>query len=146
MSWGTCYSGANNIYSDFPPIMNDGRNYANWQPGAVINEHIRKEAKITTNWQYRQYLCNNADAFIKYNQMSACDNCSANTAQYGNPLQASSNTPYLYKSTLDTARKVGYENSDLKNIYLSDVNLQARMVTPVISQAELLMSGTARAN
>ena len=44
MSWGTCYQGSNNIHFDFPPIMTDGRNFAKWQPGAVINENIRKES------------------------------------------------------------------------------------------------------
>ena len=42
MSWGTCYSASNNIHFDFPPIMNDGRNYASWQPVAVINNEIKK--------------------------------------------------------------------------------------------------------
>jgi hypothetical protein len=146
MSWGTCHSGSNNIYRDFPPIMNDGRNYANWQPGAVINEHIRTEAKIKTNWQYRQYLCNNADAFIKFNQQSACDDCGANTVQYAQQAQPTNNTPYLFKSGLDDTQKIGYENSDLKNLYLSDVKLQSRMVTPVFSQSELLIKGIPRAN
>ena len=36
MSWATCYAGSNNIHFDFPPIITDGRNYAKWQPGAVI--------------------------------------------------------------------------------------------------------------
>ena len=45
MSWGTCYAGSNNIHFDFPPIMADGRNYATWQPGAVINENITKKRK-----------------------------------------------------------------------------------------------------
>ena len=59
MSWGTCYAGSNNIYPDFPPIMNDGRNFANWQPGALINEYIRQEANIKSNWSYRNYLTKN---------------------------------------------------------------------------------------
>ena len=46
MSWGTCYQGSNNIHFDFPPIMMDGRNFAKWQPGAAINEKIRKERQI----------------------------------------------------------------------------------------------------
>ena len=151
MSWGTCYSGSNNIYRDFPPIMNDGRNYANWQPGAVVNERIRTEANIKTNWQYRQYLCNNADAFIKFNQQSACDNCCANTGQYGssagpNAQTTTNNTPYLFKSCLDDTQQIGYENSDLKNLYLSDISLQSRMVTPVFTQSEILMKGIPRAN
>ena len=33
MSWGTCFSGSNNIHFDFPPIMSDGRNFSSWQPG-----------------------------------------------------------------------------------------------------------------
>ena len=33
MSWGTCYSGSDNIHYDFPSIMNDGRLFTNWQPG-----------------------------------------------------------------------------------------------------------------
>ena len=41
MSWGTCYSGSNNIHFDFPPIMSDGRNFSKWQPGAKINEELR---------------------------------------------------------------------------------------------------------
>jgi hypothetical protein len=150
MSWGTCYSGSNNIYRDFPPIMNDGRNYANWQPGAVVNERIRTEANIKTNWQYRQYLCNNADAFIKFNQQSACDNCCANTGQYGSSTgqnaTTNNNTPYLFKSCLDDTQQIGYENSDLKNLYLSDISLQSRMVTPVFTQSEILMKGIPRAN
>ena len=27
MSWSTCYKGSNNIYSDFPAMMSDGRVY-----------------------------------------------------------------------------------------------------------------------
>mgnify|MGYP003649937933 FL=1 len=146
MSWGTCYTGSNNIHSDFPPIMNDGRNYTNWQPGAVINESIREQAQIKSNWNYRQYLSKNADAIIKYNQMSACGECCANTVQYGTGSPVSNNTPYLYKSCLDETKKYGYENSDLKNLYLSDVTLQSRMITPVISQSDLLYNGIPRAN
>ena len=126
--------------------MHDGRNYANWQPGGAVNEHIRKEANIKSNWEYRQYLSKNADALIKYNQESACDNCCANSSQYGNNVPVSNNSPYLFKSCLDTTQKFGYENSDLKNLYLSDITLQSRMVTPVISQPQLLMNGIPRAN
>ncbi len=154
MSWGTCYAGSNNIHSDFPPIMHDGRNYANWQPGAVINDTIKKEANIKSNWDYRNYLCKNADAIIQFNQLSACGDCCASTAQYTNGGNGgdsgnsgnSSNSPYLYKSCVDNTIKYGYESSDLKNLYLNDYSLQARMITPVISQSQLLEQGIARAN
>jgi hypothetical protein len=147
MSWGTCYAGSNNIHSNFPPIMHDGRNYAEWQPGAVINERIRKEANISSNWQYRQYLCNNANTIMEFNKLSAAGDCGANMAQYGSGEQPiSNNSPYLYKSNLDKTVKYGYENSDLKNLYLSDYELQSRMITPVFSQDQLLNQNIPRAN
>jgi len=136
MSWGTCYAGSNNIHFDFPPIMTDGRNYSKWQPGAQINEEIRKENNIKSNWQYRKYLTENADAVIRSNQLEACDECCYCPAlRTGEPI---SNTPFLYKSCMEKSQPYGYENSDLKNVYLSSYQLQARMVAPAITQEQLL--------
>ena len=146
MSWGTCYSGSNNIHFDFPPIMSDGRNYATWQPGAVINANIRKEQGIKTNWQYRKYLIHNADNIIKHNQMSACDQCCTCPIFSNNINVLSPTTPYLYKSCTDSTQPYGYENSDLKREYLSRYQLQCRMVTPVLSQEQLLQNGFQNAN
>lgn len=136
MSWGTCYAGSNNIHFDFPPIMSDGRNFTKWQPGAVINQQIREENSIKTNWQYRQYLTENANSIIKSNQIEACDECCYCPAlRNGEPI---SNTPFLYKSCMDKSQPYGYENSDLKNVYLTSYQLQARMVAPAITQEQLL--------
>ena len=131
MSWGTCYTGSNNIHFNFPPIMADGRNFASWQPDSVINEKIRQESGIKTNWQYRKYLMENADQIIKYNQLGACNECSS-TSNY-------SDEETLNKSNLVNSQPFGYENSDLKNSYLSRQQLQERMITPVITQDQLLM-------
>ena len=137
MSWGTCYSGSNNIHFDFPPIMADGRNFANWQPGAVINEKIRENAGITSNWQYRKYLMENADQIIKYNQLGACEQSSGGVVNYGGEEKLNG-SPFLYNSYLENSQPFGYENSDLKNSYLTRQPLQERMVTPVITQEQLL--------
>ena len=56
MSWGTCYSGSNNIHFNFPSMMSDGRNYTNWEPEVVIDKKIEQEQNIKSNMQYRQYL------------------------------------------------------------------------------------------
>jgi hypothetical protein len=138
MSWGTCYSGSNNIHFDFPPIMNDGRNYASWQPGSKISDDIRKDAGITTNWQYRKYMVENADSIIRRNQIEACDQCCACPAQYGTKQEGTQKTPYLYQSCKDKSQPYGYETSDLKNIYLSKYDLQCRMYTPVLTQDQLI--------
>ena len=129
MTWGTCYSGSNNIHFDFPPIMADGRNYATWQPGAVVNQQIKEQANIKTNWQFRKYLTENADEIIKYNQLEACDQCCSCPARYGNQKPIS-NSPYLYHSCTENTQPYGYENSDLKNLYLDEYQLQCRLETP----------------
>ena len=141
MSWGTCYSGSNNIHFDFPPIMMDGRNYANWQPGAVINEKIRQEANIKTNSDYRHYLINNADKIIKYNQLQSCDQCCSCPAVYNDGVQRNSGNPYLYKSCSDSSVPFGYESSDLKNEYLSRQQLETRLNVPLLTQEQMLKMG-----
>jgi hypothetical protein len=140
MSWGTCYTGSNNIHFNFPPIMADGRNFASWQPGAVINEKIRQESGIKSNWQYRKYLMENADQIIKYNQLGACEQSSGGVVNYGGEEKLNG-SPFLYNSYLENSQPFGYENSDLKSSYLSRQQLQERMVTPVITQEQLIMQG-----
>ena len=155
MSWGTCNSGSNNIHFDFPPIMADGRNYASWQPGGSRNADIRMKEKISTNWEYRQYLVNNATNIMQGNMMSACDQCCACPATYHSAVSHSrtvakdtltpdtlrSTVPFSYKSCLENKRPFGYETSDLKNMYLSEQQLEARMNTPVITQDQLIKGG-----
>ena len=140
MSWGTCNSGSNNIHFDFPPIMTDGRNYATWQPGAVVNEQIRSSAGIKSNWQYRKYLTENADTIIKGNQLEACDQCCSCPAMYGSG-QSVPQSPFLYKSCIDNSTPYGYENSNMKSAYLSEYQLQCRLTTPQLTQAQLLQGG-----
>ena len=133
MSWGTCYSGSNNIHFDFPPIMADGRNYSSWQPSAVINERIQKQENIKTNWEYRQYLTNNAKDIMKFNSQESCYDLglSSNISKTGGK---SENVPKLFQSTHD--QRYGYQQSDLKMPYLSREQLQSRMISPSIMVAQ----------
>ena len=39
--WQNCYSASNSIDFNFPPLMSDGRNWAQWQPDALVNERIQ---------------------------------------------------------------------------------------------------------
>jgi hypothetical protein len=133
MSWATCYSGSNNIHFDFPPIMADGRNFASWQPEAVVNNRIRQQENITTSWQYRQYLTNNASEIMKMNSYEACNEMGL-PSSYQTNSTPSSNVPYTFKSTFDTSKPgFGYCNSNLKTPYLSREQLQARMIAPSIT-------------
>jgi hypothetical protein len=133
MSWGTCYSGSNNIHFNFPPIMADGRNYASWQPDAIVNERIQQQEGIQTNWSYRQYLQQNGLQIMQYNNSEACNDLGLDPhVQTGKT--PSSNVPYKFRSTFDSSSPgFGYCNSDLKNSYISREQLNARLVSPSIN-------------
>lgn len=132
MSWQTCYNASNNIHFDFPPIMADGRNYASWQPEAVINKRIQKQENIHSNWAYRQYLTQHGLEIMKYNTMEVCNEMGLEE-HIETSKTPSTNVPLLYKSTFDSAKPgYGYCNSDLKNPYLSREQLQSRMISPSI--------------
>jgi hypothetical protein len=132
-NWGTCFSGSNNIHFDFPPIMEDGRTYSSWQPEAVINERIQKQEDIKSNWEYRNFLTNNALQIMKYNSMESCYvlglPCNVQTDK-----TPSDNVPYEFKSTFDNSTPgFGYQNSDLKRLYLTREQLNARLISPTFS-------------
>ena len=144
MSWGTCYSGSNNVHLDYPPLSSDGRNYTNWQPGAAVNNILRETNNIQSNWQYRQFLTHNASDVMKSNLIGACDACgyNLNVVKMKPTVGATKNTPFLFKSPWDQSKPYdGYENSDLKNIYLSRYDLQSRMMAPSLTQEQYLKGG-----
>ena len=132
MSWATCYSGSNNIHFNFPPIMADGRNFAQWQPDAAVNNRIQQKEGITNNWNYRQYLQQNGLQIMNYNTTEACYELGLDPhVQTGKT--PSDNVPYTFRSTFDTSRPgFGYCNSDLKNPYLSREQLNSRLIAPSI--------------
>lgn len=127
MSWATCN---NNKYSDFHPFMDDGRNFANWEPSNKISNNIKTKNNIKSNWEYRNFLVNNADSIIKQNQEEACGECCANNSYYSKNKTTSS--PYIYKSCSDKSQPIGYEGSNLKDIYISRQELHSKMVTPIV--------------
>ena len=144
---GTLGYHTNNQYNGFPPLMSDGRAItASYQPEAVLNNYLLKETGVTSNWEYRRYLTNQAKDIMKYNCIQ-----SANDAGYyrryindNGSKETSNSTPYIYSSYVDTNKPNGYETSDLKQIYLSREQLQARKVSPIITQEELLKARTQR--
>ena len=134
MSWGTCFSGSNNIHFNFPPIMQDGRTYASYQPEAVMNEKIQMQNNIRSNWNYRQFMTQNGLAIMSANTNEACNSLGL-SPHVSTDTTPSSNVPHIYRSTFDTQTPgFGYSTSDLKNPYLSRVELQSRMISPSVNQ------------
>jgi len=134
MSWATCYNASNNIHFNSPPLMSDGRNYANWNPACKQNNILMNKQKIQSNFEYRRFLINNGKSLMKSNTKQSFDNCGV--AQYGSPLYVDTNNgKYLYKSVRDGTQPYGYETSDLKNLYLTREQLQSKMNAPIMSQS-----------
>jgi len=130
--WQQCYSGSNNIHFDFPPIMMDGRNYATWQPEAVVNKRIQKAENIHSNWDYRQYMVHNGLEIMKFNTLQSCEVLGFNP-HYNVDTTPSSNVPYTFKNNFDTTKPgFGYRNSDLKDPYLTREQLNAQLISPSI--------------
>tara|TARA_Y100000992_G_scaffold206467_1_gene141257 strand:- start:8323 stop:8664 length:342 start_codon:yes stop_codon:yes gene_type:complete len=96
MSWGTCYSSSNNIHFDYPPLMDDGRLY---KEAYFIDNKLKEKFNIKNNYDYRQFLQKNSNSIIDINQCNVINN--------KNTSINNQNSQY------------GYEESDLKNIYLS---------------------------
>lgn len=132
----------NNKYPEFPPLMNDGRSItASWQPNADANHNLMQQNNIRSNWQYRQYLQKNALEIMQHNF-----NASSPTAKHqvavpniqSNMVNSSMSGPARFSSVLDATPVLGGSMSDLKEAYLTREQLDARKVSPVITQAELL--------
>ena len=131
-SWSKQFSGSNNTYYTMPPIMSDGRNYSSWQPESVLNDKIKQDAGINSNWKYRQYLQQNANNIMKFNMMETISNSGNNPYAVDNKTP-SSNMPHLFTSTHDTSSPAyGFNNSDLKQDFMTKQQTSARMVSPSI--------------
>lgn len=129
--------GANPVYPGFPPIMMDGRAIvASDQPEAILNNALIKELGIQSNWQYRQYLTKNAKDIMRYNYTESSNDVGYFKRYEDSPNQYS--VPFVYPSFVSQETPNGYQQSDLKQMYLSREQLNARKVAPVITQEEIM--------
>ena len=130
----------NNKYPTFPPLMSDGRAVlASHQPEAVLNDHLIKSNGIESNWQYRRYLTKNATSIMKENFADSC-NDNGYYKRFSTEKEDTTwySSPHLYSSAVDSEKPKGFTTSDLKETYLSREQLNARKISPVITQDQLL--------
>jgi hypothetical protein len=137
----------NNRYGGFPPLMCDGRCLiSSWQPEADVNNSILKQNYIRSNWEYRQYLTNNAPTIMRQNFVESANDVGyyeRNATDIGEPnykpmLATSMSRPFLYSGLFEAPAHLGNENTDLKTDYLSREQLNAQQFSPVVTQDELL--------
>ena len=122
----------NNQYNNFPPLMSDGRAlYASWQPEAVINNNLIKENNIKTNWEYRNYLTNNAKEIMQINTRESYNDNGYYKRYVEVPISNDYTPPYIYNSITDMP--INNNVSDLKQMYLSREQLNSLKIIPTVN-------------
>lgn len=133
MSWATNYQNskdANNVFTNVPANMADGRFLKDLKVDQdVLNKETMEELNMKTNGDYRKYLQNNAASIMKTNSITSHSN--TGNMIYFKPND-SHNPPFHYDNSLDRRQPAGYNDSDLKNYYLSREQLNRNMVSPSI--------------
>lgn len=128
----------NNKYDSVPPLMSDGRAIqAAYQPLDVANLAQLNASGVKTNWEYRRYLTANALDIMRQNYLETSNDCGyvarfADVAGYTTPQSFTGNNEDRIRNSK------GYETSDLKELYLSKEQLNARMIAPELTQEQLL--------
>tara|TARA_B100001094_G_C18088359_1_gene749008 strand:+ start:308 stop:721 length:414 start_codon:yes stop_codon:yes gene_type:complete len=133
MSWATNYQNskdANNVFTNVPANMGDGRFLKDLKVDQdVLNKETMEQLNMKSNGDYRKYLQNNAGSIMKANSITSHSN--TGNMIYFKPND-SHNPPFHYDNSLDTRQPAGYNDSDLKNYYLSREQLNRNMVSPSI--------------
>ena len=111
------------------------------QPENANNADLVAKTGITTNWQYRKYLTDNAKDIMEYNyRESNNENGLAviNSALPGmqcNKVTGMINTPRMQTSTIAPLQRTSDES--LKNAYLASVAFHSASIAPTIDRKQL---------
>jgi hypothetical protein len=131
-------------YPEIPPFVSGGMSVsASWQPESENNSDLLAKTGITTNWQYRKYLMNNAKDIIEYNYRESINDQNENIRKSESPhIQSNAvtgynNAPRLQHNVSDMTHRFGKPTSDLKNRYLSREQMNALKISPVIDPRDL---------
>jgi len=127
----------NNQYKGFPPKMSDSRSLiSSTQPVSVTDFYLKQNNAHNSNWTYREYLKNNANDIQRQMQHKSLNDVGyyqrfiENISEY--PEITRPIIPYFFSSIFDNNKPFGYQNSDVKQIYLTKEQLNARLMSPKI--------------
>ena len=128
--------GTNNQYPFFPPKMADGRSViSSWNPESELNHQLKQEQGLynsdNPNWLYRRYLQNNGYKIMENNYNETANDTGSYLPNNSKDVQTSlseRNAPNWFDSYSDNSKPKGYQDSDLKELYLTREQLNARKV------------------
>ena len=90
------FTNSNNKYKNCPALMSDGRNFTDYRPISHINNLLVANNNLENNYNYREFLIQNAELLMDNNrniaiQNNICDQCpgiyeeSCNASKETNP-------------------------------------------------------------
>ena len=123
----TLGAGSNNIHSNQPALMSDGRQNCSWLSEAIIDQKFQSMSGSASNWEYRKYLTSNATNMMSNNMKNEMIN---NVNNISPTIGTTVATPYNYNGIDDNTQVRNNFGSDLKQIYLSRQQLQSKMYSP----------------
>lgn len=90
------------------------QNASYWQPYSGLNNTLRKQEGIRTNWGYRKFMTQNALGIMNYNTTQA---------------QQALGLPIRFHSA-DSISESFNSNSDLKKDFVDKEKIKSKMVSP----------------
>jgi hypothetical protein len=137
--------GTNNQYPLFPPKMSDGRSIiSSWNPESAVNHKFKEEQTMYSsnnpNWFYREYLQKNGYKIMEKNYYETANDTGGYIPNKSKEVQSSlseRNSSNWFDSYGDTTKPKGYQDSDLKELYLTREQLNARKVAPTYTIPKL---------
>jgi hypothetical protein len=132
------------MFSDFHYLMEDGRTSC-VKPICSIDADLKRRQGVSSNREYREALVKNTEEIIKRNSLTQSIFSLSNLNQ--NIVSTAGDYPFNYAPTSqvpvqrEPTQPTRYEMSDMKQVYMSRQELQARMELPFFSQFELLNYG-----
>lgn len=128
----------NNKYPSFPPKMSDGRSIiSSWNPESAVNHQYKEEQGMYSsenpNWLYRKFLQKNGLKIMENNFNETANDTGGYIPNKSKEVQTSlseRNAPNWFDSYGDTNKPKGYQDSDLKELYLTREQLNSRKISP----------------
>jgi hypothetical protein len=112
--WATHYT-PNNDTVAVPGVLSDGRLFTDYSTDSINNAKIRRQHNIYNNEEYRRFLVKNTSIILKTNYETMEK---TNRSSYINN-QATYGAPKLYMSVQDDSKPFGYEDSSVKQMFLT---------------------------
>lgn len=133
----------NNQYPMFPPKMADGRSLiSSWNSESVSDLEFRQEnaenfirlSPLSPNWAYRRYMQKNGYELMAKNFIDTANDTGSEIPlpNMSENKQRDRNAPFLFDSLGENPKPNGYQESDLKDLYMSREQLNARLYAPKI--------------